>query len=233
VNEFLSKDTASFLNGIANLALLVSLVVGAASTAVVIWTGNIKESYLTQELSDAHLKAETAKENAAVASVEAAINKKKVEQLNLEASIAKKELAETQIRLVKMQEMRRIPKDTADQLCEFIKLSKLSLEREYNLRIFSVADSESQMFAMDFLSLFKSCGVNIYPTPGGTVPNEIIQLEPNDTGLELVINSDKPEQPFSELLLKMQSLGIQGSIRIDSSLDPKSARINILRKPSS
>ncbi|MFA0392025.1 hypothetical protein AB4508_23450 [Vibrio splendidus] len=233
MDEFLSKDTAAFLNGLANMALVGSLVIGAASTAIVIWTGSMKESYLTKELSEANLKAETAKESAAVANAETTLNKARVEQLNLEANNAKIALAETQIRLAKMQELRRLSKDTIVQLCDHIKASELSTNREYNLRVSSVADSESQMYAMDFLSLFKSCGVNIYPTPGGVVPNEIIQLEASDTGLELVIGSNVPEQPFSDLVQIMERLGIEGGLRIDSSLPAKSAVLQVLRKPNS
>lgn len=198
--EFLSKETATLIHGISNIALLLSLVVGAASTALIIWTGNVKESYLTKEVSEANTTAEKARENAAFANKETEANKKKVEQLKLESTNAKADLLKTQERLKKMQEIRRISKDEADTLCSFFKSDNFINEPKLNLRIASVSDTESQMYAMELLSLLKSCDVNVYPTPGGNMPNEIIQLNPSKYGLNLTVHSlSNPVKSFALL----------------------------------
>ncbi|TAK90286.1 MAG: hypothetical protein EPO06_09915 [Burkholderiaceae bacterium] len=51
----------------ANIALIISLVAGVASTALVVWMGSIKEDYLEQELATTNERAAIAEQRTAEA----------------------------------------------------------------------------------------------------------------------------------------------------------------------
>jgi hypothetical protein len=79
-----SLETSSKLYNYANFALIAALMLGASSTVIVVWMGNVKESYLKLELSQASTTAETAKENVAEANQKTAELKVEVAQLEKE-----------------------------------------------------------------------------------------------------------------------------------------------------
>jgi hypothetical protein len=56
-----SEATATTTYNIANIALIGSLVVGVVATVLVVWMGNVKESYLNQSLAQANLETERLK----------------------------------------------------------------------------------------------------------------------------------------------------------------------------
>jgi hypothetical protein len=59
-----SEDWASKLYGIANWFLIAALIVGAASTVLVVWMGNVKEAYLKKDLAATNDRAAHAEERA-------------------------------------------------------------------------------------------------------------------------------------------------------------------------
>ena len=62
-----SRETAAFVYDIANWGLIAGLVVGAISTVLIVWMGNVKEGYLRGDLGDSNARAESAKSEAAKA----------------------------------------------------------------------------------------------------------------------------------------------------------------------
>lgn len=62
-----SLETASRIFDIANAVLVVSLVLGVAATAVLVWMGGIKEAYLNQELAVTNERAALAEQKTAEA----------------------------------------------------------------------------------------------------------------------------------------------------------------------
>src|SRR5713226_351356 len=52
-----SEEWASRLYDLANVALVIGLIVGAISTVLVVWMGNIKEEYLRKDLASANERA--------------------------------------------------------------------------------------------------------------------------------------------------------------------------------
>ncbi len=64
-----SEDWASRLYDLANWGLIVGLIIGVISTVVLVWMGNVKESYLKKGLAATNERAAHAEERAA--SVEA------------------------------------------------------------------------------------------------------------------------------------------------------------------
>ena len=67
---WLSLETASWLYDAANVCLIIGLTLGVASTVLVVWTGTIKEEYLTRDVAAAHERAAQAEQKAAIAKLE-------------------------------------------------------------------------------------------------------------------------------------------------------------------
>jgi hypothetical protein len=76
-----SEATASFIYDIANIAFVASLTVGVIATILVIWMGNVKESYLRQSLATVNKQAAAANERAAQLTLEAEAAKREQERL--------------------------------------------------------------------------------------------------------------------------------------------------------
>lgn len=53
-----SEATATLTYDVANFALIASLVLGVAATVLVVWMGDVKESYLRRSLAQANLETE-------------------------------------------------------------------------------------------------------------------------------------------------------------------------------
>lgn len=62
-----SLETATWLFDAANIVLVVSLVFGVASTAIVVWMGGVKEAYLNSELANTNERAAKAEQQTAEA----------------------------------------------------------------------------------------------------------------------------------------------------------------------
>jgi len=60
-----SEEWASRVSDWANLGLIVSLVLGVLSTALLVWMGSVKEGYLKRELANTNLRAANLEKDAA------------------------------------------------------------------------------------------------------------------------------------------------------------------------
>jgi len=88
-----SEDWASKIYDIANLFLIGALIVGAASTVLVVWMGNVKESYLKRDLATTTDRAAHAEERAGKLEKDAAGLRKQAEdertaRVELESKVA-------------------------------------------------------------------------------------------------------------------------------------------------
>lgn len=79
-----SRETAICLYNLANFFLVGSLVAGVVATATIVWMGNVKEEYLSLDLSQANKLAETAKATAATATEHAAALEVQSKQLQID-----------------------------------------------------------------------------------------------------------------------------------------------------
>lgn len=76
-----SEDLASRLYDLANWGLVIGLVIGVVSTAVVVWMGNVKEAYLRRQVATLNQSAASANERTANLEKEsAALLKQLIEQ---------------------------------------------------------------------------------------------------------------------------------------------------------
>ena len=149
-----------------------------------------------------------------------------------EAAEARVALKEAQDRLSDIQEMRRLPKEKADRISQLLKSDIFKASPDIVLRVGSVSDTEAYIYAMDFLTLFKDCGIKIYPTPMGRFPNDIVQLKPHDIGLVLEVNDvNNPIQAFVELVKLMVSLDIPIRVGQNEELKSNEALLSVLKKP--
>lgn len=67
-----SAPVAGRVYDLANVVLVISLVLGAASTVLVVWMGNVKEAYLRRDLAATGKAVAEADARAAAANLELA-----------------------------------------------------------------------------------------------------------------------------------------------------------------
>lgn len=245
----LTSEGADRLLGFSNIMLVIGLVVALAATIGTIWASAVIGNYSSIRQAEtevavanasaaskvADARAADANERAAQANERAAVLEKETANLHKQAEEAKAEAAKVNERLQKIQQIRRLSKDQAEALTPLLKSDIFQSTTKPNLRVSSVADAEAHIFAMDLLSLFKSCNINIYPTPQGTFPLECIQTEASLTGLILSVKNLyvlTPTNPFWKLRSLMSQINLTTTIETNSDLQENEAMIYVLRKPN-
>jgi hypothetical protein len=80
-NVWPSFELASRLYDLANIAFIVSLIVGVIATVLLVWMGNVKEGFLRRDVAQAGAPAAHANERAAALEKEAANARLETENL--------------------------------------------------------------------------------------------------------------------------------------------------------
>jgi len=89
-----SEESASRAYDLANWGLILSLIVGVASTILIVWMGGVKERYLKLSLAESYERVALAEKGAAEANRIA--EQEKLARLQLEAKLADRLLPEDQ-----------------------------------------------------------------------------------------------------------------------------------------
>lgn len=244
----LSPENADRLLGISNYGLILSALILVFASLGSFWANSVLSRYTNLAIAEANTsakaadaRAEEARLNSAKANLEAAkaseraaILENQTAELTKQAEEAKAEAAKVNERIHKLQSVRRLSNDQASALKEFFSSDKFRYLPGASLQIFSVPDSESQMYAMDFIQVFRESGVNFYPTPMGKFPNECVQTAPDEYGVALVINSleiKKETQRWAHLSHVLPGIGIEVSVQLDPERKDHEAGLYILKKP--
>ena len=90
-----SVETACFLYNWANFALIVALVLGAISTVVVVWMGNVKEEYSNLVIEQTREQVAKAEQSAAEANKVA--EQERLARIKIEQQLAPRSLSQAQI----------------------------------------------------------------------------------------------------------------------------------------
>ena len=156
---WLSFGTASWLYGLANIGLIIGLIIGVISTALVVWTGKIKEEYLSKELANS-------KERTAALEKLSGEAKIAIAAANERAGEAEQKAAEAKLALQKFKEPRRL---SSEQHAVLVKKLKQFAGTEYDL---AAKDSEPLDFALDIERALRDAGWTIRSwTDGGIFTN--------------------------------------------------------------
>jgi hypothetical protein len=161
-----SEELASRLYNLANVGLIVGLVLGVASTVLLVWMGNVKESYLRKSLvkiesANLHLKAE----------LEHAIAESRSRQTELEieqrkTAEAQQAAAEAQLKLRQAIEMVSTPRRIflarlgRDEAAWAANLKEVQIYAGTPAVITSVPDVEAQGLASDIRTVLAVAGWN-------------------------------------------------------------------------
>lgn len=212
-----------------NAALIVMMVVAALAA-----TGLVVSQYVAFKQAEKLVKAQEQLSEAKDAQLARELKDKdeQIAKANERAEAAKAEAAKANERILEMQKMRRLRKDQAEALRPLLTSEAFQKEPKPALRVAAVADAEAQMFATELQNFFASCGVNIYPTSGGSV-NECVQLVPNEDGLVLTVKSLRESLvPFASLQHLMCSIGLKLNAEENPTYRDNEAMLSVLRKPS-
>jgi hypothetical protein len=135
-----SETWASRIYDLANIGLIVGLVIGIVATVLVVWMGNVKETYLRKQLADTAERAAGAEKSAN----DALIEQERIRQENI---ILQSKL----LTLQKQSEARRL---TGEQKANLTKI--LSQYKGGIAVVSAIVDPEASDFANDFDSAFKN-----------------------------------------------------------------------------
>jgi len=206
-----SEDWASRLSDWANIGLIFSLAAGVISTVLLVWMGNVKESYLKTHL----------------------------EQFTIDLEKQKGETANAQAEVLRLQQQ-RLPRtlkfdsnESLQALIATLKQTRFTAEILYKK-----GDGEAAWFAEQIRGLLLSAGWAVphsAPIPEDMSANAVEKLKAQPDGVTLITkkNSDKdkpgdPEPILANLLSK--SLGTVAR-SWDANLPDNSIRVIILQKP--
>ncbi len=104
-----SAGTASWLYYLANIGLIIGLVVGVASTILVVWMGNVKEDYLNDALADSRertaslerqsgqFELEIAQANTRAAEANRIAESERLARMKIEQRLADRSLTDAQL----------------------------------------------------------------------------------------------------------------------------------------
>ncbi len=151
-----SFETAVRLYDVANIFLIVTLVVGVISTAIVVWMGNVKEGYLRRDLATTNAQVEEAKAASSAANARAA-------ELEKEAALARLETE----RIKEAVAWRLIPSESASELVKVLSANPGSV----NLRYMD-GDPEALFLATQISEILNKSNWKI--APGAVKPDNAI-----------------------------------------------------------
>lgn len=220
-------NSLAFVQGVASWAFVVGIVAGTVALAAGAVT--TVASNRIADLSERIRKSETEAANVRIAEANA-----RALEATARAEEARADAAKVSERLKESEKVRSLSREKAEALRGLLTSDLFQKDPKPRLRVASVSDAEAQMYAMEFLTLFKSCGVNIYPTPDGTLPNKCTQVAPSWTGLAMQVRSfevSEAMQPFAHFEQLMDDIGLPLTVCVGGNLKPNEAVLNILRKP--
>jgi hypothetical protein len=235
----LSPEGADRLLGFSNTMLVIGLVVALAATIGTIWASSVIGHYSNIRQADTDAKVAAADARAAEATLAAAQAnersaslEKDTAELQRQAEEARAEAARVNERLHKLQEIRRLPADKAASLSELLRSEVFQKEPKPKIRVMSATDSEANIYAMDFLSLFKLHGISGQRYSDNDVPALGLQFSPQDYGLSFLVNNyENPGIAFVRFSELMIELGLIMTLCEDPEQAVNTASLAILRKP--
>jgi len=206
-----SEDWASRLSDWANIGLIFSLAAGVISTVLLVWMGNVKESYLKTHL----------------------------EQFTIDLEKQKGETANAQAEVLRLQQQ-RLPRtlkfDSNESLQALIATLK---QTPFTVEIlYKNGDGEASWFAEEIRGLLLSAGWKVphsTPIPEDMSANAVEKLHAQPLGVTIITKrssvEDKPGDP-EPILINLLSKSMAGAARSsDASFPDNFLRIIILQKP--
>jgi multidrug efflux pump subunit AcrA (membrane-fusion protein) len=244
----LSSKAADELYAWSNIALVVGSVIVVVATLLIFYAGKARDHYSELRLSNnetivakASKESALADERAAEATLRAAQAMERAAKLENEtaelhkqAEEARAESARVNERLRKMQEHRRLTPDQQSALKSFLQSPDFRTDPSIRLQVASVSDAESETYALEFLNLFKACEVNVYPTPGGQLPNECVQSSASVLGLALAVSTFEVTEamlPLANFTRLLADIGLPLQLEVHPELGEREAMLYVLKKP--
>jgi hypothetical protein len=187
-----SERAASTVFDLANLALVVSLAVGAASTVLVVWMGGVKESYLKLDVAAASAVGDTAKRDAAQAHAAAASANERAEsihQANLETQ-SRLVATERQLEAERTERLRLeasvAPRMLSDEQAAVLITKLKKIPRPVTVFLTFLGDEEANRYAQMIDGALNAAQVQRRTSGVG-------MIAPPPYGLQITLGADNPK----------------------------------------
>ena len=147
-----------------------------------------------------------------------------------EAARAKESAVLLEKQLLEMKRTRRLEKSHVEGLrtiltSEAFKIPGLCVD------VGSIVDAEAQAFAMEFIHLFRSCGITVY-APAGFPAETIVSGPPSPDGLIIRVNSTANPQPAFVVLQRfLHDIGLSSEVKSDPKVPPNHLNFVVAKKP--
>ncbi len=206
-----SEESASRIYDLANSGLIIGLVIGVISTALIIWMGKVKEAHLRKYVADTNVRAADAEQRAAEAKItateagagtaKALTEQERLRHENLALSIKLEDERLARIKIEESVAWRRLTKDQQSEIGTRLR----PFSGQVALLQYNVNDLEASAFGSDIASALELAGwgaseplaivrLREGPVPLGTNP-------PLETGVVIVSTGDEASRAASDAIL--------------------------------
>jgi hypothetical protein len=162
-----SIETASRVSEVANVALVCSLAIGVVATALIVWMGNVKESYWDTDRQQSRER---------VAGLESG-----VAEANARAAEANQKAEEERLARVKIQAALASRRLTPEQSVKLSTALTAVRERMPIIQVIRLGDKEAFDFGADFVQAIMAAGVQVSLSQIGVVSPPAYGLTVVDT----------------------------------------------------
>lgn len=245
----LSYHGASLLLNISGTVLVIGAVLTLSATIGSIWASAVKGKFdgirqaeTEVAVANATSASKTADARAAEANLAAAkanersqVLERNTADLQRQAEEAKAEAAKVNERIQKMQSLRNIKPYHAQILRSVLTSPTFADKPGVRIIVSCTSDSESGIYAQEFINLFLQCGIRTNPNLGSPhpKPNIVHQPQQDDFDMIFAINPKDRDNHRKEFVLfhnTMADLNYKIPLMVDEDIEVNDSRLVILRR---
>lgn len=245
----LSSEGADQLYTVANVAIAIGTAILLAATICSIWASSTKDKYAAIKqaqmdvlIAEANASSKKADARAADANLSAAkanersnVLERDTAELQRQAEEARAETARVNERLRKLQEGRRLTPEQKQKLSDHFRLDIYSREPKVRIMVSASLDTESAIYAQDFIDLFLQCGIRTNPNFGLPHPRPDSFVQANDEPFDMVFSVSPQDhenirQEFAGITNIFEDIGLTVALDVSENIEVNDSRLQILRK---
>ncbi len=245
----MSYERAAWLLNVSNTVLVIGAIFTLSATIGSIWASSVKSTFdevrqnetelavanATSASKAADARAADANLAAARANERSQVLERNTADLQRQAEEAKAEAARVNERIQKMQSIRKIKPEHADALKRVLTSPVFAAKPGIRIIVGCTPDSESGIYAQEFINLFLACGIRTNPNLGDPHPRPYVTHQPQQDGFDMIFainpkDRDPPRPEFLAFYNTLFDLGHDLPLMVDENIEVNDSRLVILRR---